>query len=67
MGFMDILDQYAGRPQDQPAPHFFGNSDPQQPAGLLNQVLGPLGQVLSRPGAGGQLGDLLRRLGGGFI
>ena len=102
MSLIDILNQYASRPQDQPAPaaeqHFeqvarqappavvseglaeafrsdqtppfgemvgrlFANSDPQQRAGLLNQLLGALGPALLGSGAGGQLGDLLRRAG----
>lgn len=104
MSFIDILNQYASRPPDQPAPaaeqHFeqvaqqapptvvsqglaeafrsdqtppfgemvgrlFGNSDPQQRAGLLNQLLGALGPGLLGSGIGGQLGDLLRRVGTG--
>ena len=44
--------------------HLFGNSDPQQRAGVLNQLLGALGPGLLGSGTGGQLGDLLRRLGG---
>jgi hypothetical protein len=43
----------------------FGNSDPQQRAGVLNQLLGALGPGLLGAGAGGALGDLMRRLGGG--
>ena len=104
MGFMDILNQYAGQQQGQPAPaaaqhfeqvaqqapqavvshglaeafradqtppfgemvaHLFGNSDPQQRAGLLNQLVGGLGPGLLGAGTGGPLGDLVRRLGAG--
>jgi hypothetical protein len=45
--------------------HLFGNSDPQQRAGVLNQLLGALGPGLLGAGAAGGLGDLMRRLGGG--
>jgi hypothetical protein len=45
--------------------HLFGNSDPQQRAGVLNQLLGALGPGMLGAGAGGALGDLMRRLGGG--
>ena len=42
-----------------------GTPDPQQRAGVLNQLLGALGPGLLGAGAGGALGDLMRRLGGG--
>ena len=45
--------------------HLFGNSDPEQRAGLLNQLLGALGPGALGGGAGGSLGELLRRMGGG--
>ena len=45
--------------------HLFGNSNPQQRAGVLNQLLGALGPGLLGAGAAGGLGDLMRRLGGG--
>jgi hypothetical protein len=102
MGFMEILNRYADRQQDQPAPaaaqHFgevaeqapqsvvsqglagafradqtppfgdmvaqlFGNSNPQQRAGLLTQLLSGLGPGLLA--AGGPLSDLVRRFGNG--
>lgn len=103
MGFMDILNQYAGQ-QGQPAPaaaqhfdqvaeqappavvsqglaeafradqtppfgemvaHLFGNSNPQQRAGLLNQLVGGLGSGLLGASSSSPLGDLVRRLGVG--
>src|SRR5207302_8469434 len=39
--------------------HLFGKSDPQQRAGLLNELFGALGPALLSSGAGGQLGDVL--------
>jgi hypothetical protein len=45
--------------------HLFGNSNPQQRAGVLNQLLGALGPGLLGAGASGSLGELMRRLGGG--
>ena len=44
----------------------FGNSDPQQRAGLLNQLLGSIGPGLLGAGAGGSLAYLLRRFGTGL-
>ena len=43
----------------------FGRSDPQQRAGLLNELLGGLGGATMSGVAGGPLGDLLRRFGSG--
>jgi hypothetical protein len=104
MGFMDILNQYAGHQPGQPAPdaaqhfdqvaqqappavvsrglaeafradqtpsfgemvsHLFGGSNPQQRAGLLNQLLGGLGPGLLGAATGSPLSNMLRRLGTG--
>src|SRR5438270_9216297 len=43
--------------------HLFGNSDPQQRAGLLNQLLSALGPGVLGAGASGPLADLMRRMG----
>jgi len=43
----------------------FGRSDPQQRAGLLNQLLGGLGGAAMSGVSAGPLGDLLRRFGSG--
>jgi hypothetical protein len=102
MGFMDILNQYAGQQPSRPAPaasqhfgqvaqqapltvvsqgvadafrsdqtppfgemvaHLFGNSNPQQRAGLLTQLVSGSGPGLLA--AGGPLGELISRLGSG--
>jgi len=52
-------------PFGQMVGQLFGNSDPQQRAGVLNQLLGALGPGMLGAGVGGSLGELLRRLGGG--
>jgi len=43
----------------------FGNSDPQQRAGLLNQLLGSAGPGVLGAGVAGPIADLLRRFGTG--
>jgi hypothetical protein len=103
MGFMDILNQYAGQQTSQATPaasqhfgqvaqeapptvvsqgladafradqtppfgemvaHLFGNSDPQQRAGLVAQLVSGSGPGLLAA-AGGPLGELIRRLASG--
>ncbi len=45
--------------------HLFGNSNPQQRAGLLTQLVSGLGAGLLGGAAGGPLGSLVRSLGAG--
>ena len=51
-------------PFGQMVAQLFGNSDPQQRAGLLNQMLGSLGPGVLAAMAGGPLRDLFAQAGG---
>ena len=59
-GLADAFRSDATPPFEQMVGQLFGRSDPQQRAGLLNEILGSLGGAVSGGLAGGALGGLLR-------